>query len=279
MIKNYTKYDLDNVTNFILPLLKEEKYCNPNFYIEQDILEFLNRAVENEERETFLIYNSAILGVFSFIILPIETYIEMTMAYSKDTLAYEEMFHYLQEKYKNYSIFLYFHPKHFYFYPFVKNKNAILYPEQFQMKLYELTDEKHDKKIVAYKDKFSNGYRNIHSTDLYWTAEKVINEMKYKSRPFQVFLAVVNKQVVGYVDIQRMVKEENSYFINDILVLNEYQGQGIGKALLKEAFKKIKPQMFLLSVDEDNKIAQRVYTTLGFKKVERSESVLAEFKL
>jgi GNAT superfamily N-acetyltransferase len=57
--------------------------------------------------------------------------------------------------------------------------------------------------------------------------------------------------------------------IHDIVVLDKYRGQGIGRRLIEEVFRKAEAtdcSKITLEVREDNDTAQTLYSSLGFKE-------------
>ena len=89
-----------------------------------------------------------------------------------------------------------------------------------------------------------------------------------------VFVAVLNGEVVGFVDVD---VEGNVGKIEGIAVKEEYRGLGIGKKLLSAAL------MFLayLGVDrvqlmtmEDNLPARRLYESMGFEAKKKEGKIL-----
>ena len=69
-----------------------------------------------------------------------------------------------------------------------------------------------------YCPKYREGYTAIHSTDVYWTAERVLGAPER----FRVILAVDTGEVVGYIDITTNYDENEPF---DVFV-KESAGQG-----------------------------------------------------
>ncbi len=87
--------------------------------------------------------------------------------------------------------------------------------------------------------------------------------------PYRYFVVSENKRIVGCAEF-KIIRDKNSFFLNIIAVDNEFKGRGIGKVLLnygiayflKRGFTKIQ-----LDVYQDNKVALRLYNSLGYKRL------------
>ncbi|WP_214697075.1 ribosomal protein S18-alanine N-acetyltransferase [Exiguobacterium sp. s160] len=101
-----------------------------------------------------------------------------------------------------------------------------------------------------------------------WTKEAFMNEMLRNEQAIY-FVAVHDKQVVGFVGVWQIVDEGH---ITNIAVLPEFRGQGIGNQLLAElvAFAKSKGLVGLtLEVRVSNVGAQKLYEQFGFMQAGR----------
>jgi [ribosomal protein S18]-alanine N-acetyltransferase len=77
-----------------------------------------------------------------------------------------------------------------------------------------------------------------------------------------------NSKIIGVCEILREWKEARVAFIHSFYICSEYRAQGIGKKLLKGALDILKDENFdqvELTVDAENKVAVRLYESLGFK--------------
>ena len=97
----------------------------------------------------------------------------------------------------------------------------------------------------------------MHSTDCYWTGDKVANALD----TFNVFLAVDDGSVVGYIDMTRN-NEENEPF--DLLVKADRRRLGWGRKLLAKAIEANRPKGMMSIVDVDNAPAIALYRSMGF---------------
>ncbi|MDD3080507.1 MAG: GNAT family N-acetyltransferase [Paludibacter sp.] len=86
----------------------------------------------------------------------------------------------------------------------------------------------------------------------------------------EVMFAITNCKVVGlatcFVNFSTFNVKPYLY-IHDIVVLNEFRGKGIGKALLEKLIEISQERKYCkvtLEVREDNTVAQSLYKNLGF---------------
>jgi ribosomal protein S18 acetylase RimI-like enzyme len=98
------------------------------------------------------------------------------------------------------------------------------------------------------------------------TAENVIHEFKSSEFSSDLYILVLSPlgKPIGFIS---SVLSENQGRIPTIAVKPEFQGRGIGKALLSEALLRLKDQeakQVTLSVDIKNEKAQKLYSKFGF---------------
>lgn len=86
------------------------------------------------------------------------------------------------------------------------------------------------------------------------------------SQPYAVYN---NTTMVGFV-MYWFDKENNKGWIDRVMVAEEYQGNGYGKAILKEVIKRLSNysscKVIRISTHYDNAIALTLYKQLGFKE-------------
>lgn len=154
----------------------------------------------------------------------------------------------------------------------LKVLNARIEVEQKYMKLSKIVKHQYKNQIISYSEAYKNGYLSIHNNDLYWVGNRVIENLN----KFHVFLAIVNNEVVGYIDVTYN-NEENEPF--DLFVKKEYRHQGIGKDLLQKAIETNYPKQMMLYVDMDNNNAINLYHSEGFVDDESMNNITAHLIL
>lgn len=122
--------------------------------------------------------------------------------------------------------------------------------------------------IVPLSEPYREQYVALHSTDGYWTGERIVNAPDV----FNVFLAVEDGSVVGYIDVTRD-NEENEPF--DFLVREDRRRCGWGRKLLAKAIETNRPKGMMLIVDADNAPAIALYRSMGFSFTAEPVSRLA----
>lgn len=83
------------------------------------------------------------------------------------------------------------------------------------------------------------------------------------------YIAKDNNKIVGYLvavfDDDTDEVETDGIFIQNVGVLSEYRGKGIGSKLMETILVANIKNSFTLLVDIDNSVAQELYKKLGFK--------------
>jgi len=91
------------------------------------------------------------------------------------------------------------------------------------------------------------------------------NMMAKRLEQSYLFIAEVEGKIVGFANFSS-VKEEGQIDLLAIYLYAEYQGQGIGSALLNEGIKKVdNAKEIRVNVEKDNHIGMSFYKTKGFE--------------
>lgn len=265
--------EVNSYMDFIQEINSDVCYSHPMLCNEKQMENNLLNAVHKPAHEVLgVFYENKIIGLFVFLVLDDEKYIEMLVGLSKEKIAYEEIMVYLKEHYEGYEVDFVYNPKNQLMQEQLEKKNAFFYTEQLKMVLKDTVPCKNNKQVELYSDIYKEQYVQIHSTDGYWTGEKVLEELDR----FRVFLAIENEIVVGYVDVTYSF-EENEPF--DVFVKEEYRGKGYAKAMLTKAIEMNAPKSMMLLVDIDNVPAIGLYESLGFIRVEKENNITAHVVL
>ncbi len=256
-------HEINSEPDFSEPMLSNEKQMERNL---------LSAPNDPANKVIGVFGNGVMIGLFVFLILEEEQYMEMLVGLSKSEAAYEEILCYLRENYEGYEADFVYNPRNHVLQKKLIDMNASFEKEQQKMILICDTEYKIDKKIVLYNSSYREQYVGMHSKDVYWTAEKVLDALDR----FRVILGVENGEVVGYIDITYKNDENEPY---DIFVKEEHRGKGYEKAMLAKAIELNKPKDMMLLVDADKVSEIAEYESLGFVKSERENSITAHVVL
>ena len=261
----YTDFikEINNNSSFKNPMLSFDEQMNCNLF-----------DVENK-KSTYLFgifEGQIIIGLFVFLILEDEKYIEMLFGLSKEVKAYNEILEFLKEEYKGYKIDFVYNPNNYLLHKKLQNEKAEFEIEQQKMILKNDVIYNGNCHVELYTDKYKEQYIAMHSTDVYWAAEKVIEANDI----FRIILAIENDNVVGYVDVTHKYEENEPY---DVLVKPEFRRKGYGKALLAKAIELNKPKDMMLLVNIDNIGAIKLYESMGFETVADENTITAHLMI
>ncbi len=226
-----------------------------------EITERLTRHIENPDKNRVIgvFAEGCMTGLFSFLVLPDEKYIEMLECLSRDKESYAEAFQYLADSFPGYDADFVFNPQNSVLKELLEEYGAEFDTEQQKMVLEDAVQGIDTTGIEPLSEKYAEEYCAIHTKDVYWTGERVLEAQDR----FRTFLAVNEGKVVGYIDLT-CTYDENEPF--SLLVLEEYRRMGYGRKLLARAVEENKPCGMVLHVDVDNAPAIHLYKSMGFKR-------------
>lgn len=262
-------YSFDEYEGFINELNEHPQYSDPHFSYDKNNL---YRSLKSKDKHVFVVLENGIVkGLFVFIILPDDRYVEMLIGFTKCEEAFTEMLEYMENNYCGYQMDFVFNPHNTAISRPLKLKGAIFEPEQMKMIQGGSVPNVSTNNIEQLSDKWVKQYCDLHSTDTYWTGERIVSALD----KFRVLLVVKDEQVLGYLDVQ------NCYDTNEIYALYikpEVASQGYELALLAKAIELNKPNQMMVVVDVDNKEEVDLYTAAGFTKLEGQNSIYAYIK-
>ena len=104
-----------------------------------------------------------------------------------------------------------------------------------------------------------------------WNEEEQISFYKKEFVIDNCFLIKNNNTNIGWLKI---IETKETIDINQILILPEYQGKGIGKKIINDIIKngKDRNKTICLQVLKCNENAKRLYIKLGFKKYDETKT-------
>ncbi|WP_426348647.1 GNAT family N-acetyltransferase [Alloiococcus sp. CFN-8] len=261
---------LNDYWDFIDEVSGDPNFSDPHYiYNKNNLLDACHRS---DEKVFAVFKENKAIGLFVFLILMNEKYIEMIIGLSKSSIAYSEMLNYLEEEYKEFQMDFVFNPKNYILRQILNEKKARIDTEQIKLNLvkddilYEMNVN-----IQEYTPQYEHKYLVLHTKDTYWTGEKVLKA----TNMFRVLLAIKNDEVIGYLDITYSFDENEPY---DLYVKKEYQWSGYERALLAEAVRLNRPHGMMTLIDVDDVERVELFKSMGFVQMENQNSVYATYK-
>lgn len=258
---------------FAKDINSDSSFCVPSYSSDEELL---SRLLDSPKQSNKLVLGcfegEALLGLFVLLVEEQEQYLEMLMPLSRSAQAYEELWAFLRERFPGWQCDFVFKPNNRPLRGLLEQSSADFDVEQQKMLLTGEPDLSSDSRIQLYSPQFRAGYAAIHSTDVYWTAEKVLAAPER----FRIILAIENNQVVGYIDITHNY-EENEPF--DVFVKENCRRKGYARAMLAKAIELNRPKAMVLTVNVDNAPAIALYESMGFTQVKGQNSITAHLTL
>jgi ribosomal protein S18 acetylase RimI-like enzyme len=252
-----------------------------NFKIEEyssllkndDVDKIVSKALE---RDDYLLLASfmdeKVNGVYIFLVIEDEKYLELLTYASKDIVSYQELMSYLKDRYSGFECYFVTNPRNVLLIDALHQAEAKFFKQQYYMRLNKLIPFRSEIEIVPYEEKYQERYLSIHGNEFYWTGEKVISALDR----FKIYLAIYENEVVGYLDLSF---DKMHTHVADIYVIDAYRNKGLGKALLTRALMDNPNENTILEVDYDNDSALHIYEELGFEIEARRNTITARMKL
>lgn len=216
--------------------------------------------------------NGALTGVFAFLVLEDERYLELLAGLSKSAAAYDELLAHLRSAYPGYQADFVYNPRNRLLQAALEALDAEFEPEQQKLVLRRAVPAAPDTRVVPYRPEFRAQYLALHTGDRYWTGERVLAAPEI----FRVLLAIEDGGVSGYIDLTHNSTENEPY---DLFVREESRRRGLGRALLAAAIRENQPNAMSLLVDIDNGPAIALYESQGFVRAEGENNITAHIRL
>ncbi|OQQ04697.1 GNAT family N-acetyltransferase [Vibrio campbellii] len=94
--------------------------------------------------------------------------------------------------------------------------------------------------------------------------------------PQGLLIAKEEDQIAGYV-LMATSDEQNTHWILSLAVDSQHRGKGIARSLVENAIAKVSSGSIVkLTVDPNNAPAYKLYTSLGFKVLEKEEDYFGD---
>lgn len=258
---------------FIDSFLDDPDYSDPHLSARKEAGEDIEDMVTREDHVCFgVMKDSELTGLFVLLILPEENYLEMLMGITRDPEAVEELLDYLKKEYRGYLADFVFNPRHRLLKEGLAKRGAEFDTEQQKMVYTHVLPACGTDDIELLSPPYEKQYCEMHTKDMYWTAERVIRAPER----FRTFVAVKDGTLIGYLDVDYCF-EENEPF--DLLVKPEYRRKGYGRRLLAKALLENEPKDMMLLVEVDNTPAIALYQSMGFVKKENANMLTVHWRI
>ena len=265
--------EFDSFASFFTELNRDPDYSDPHLLTEEQMQVNLRNSLEKQDDLVLGVFDGErMTGLFVFLVLPEERYLEMIVGLSRSASAYREILEFLFACYPGFQADFVFNPRNNLLRKLLEERNAAFDPVQRRMELDDFKQQQDTTGIVPLTERFLSEYCAMHSEDVYWTGEKVFGAPDR----FRVFLAVEDGKIVGYVDVTHKFDTNEIY---DIRVSEGSRRRGWGRKLMTKALAENRPHGMLLFADADNDPAIRLYQSLGFVFVPEGDTQTAFWKI
>lgn len=271
MIK-YIK-DLTPFLDFISDVNADPDCSEPMLFTEDQMEVNLKKSLNKPNNHVLGVWEDGVFtGLFDFLILEEERYIEMIVGLTRSKEAWEEIFAWLKRGYPGFQADFVFNPHNARLREILDQKGAEYEPEQEKLVLGDDLPVFDTTGIEPLNEKYLDQYLTMHNTDMYWTGDKV---WAAKER-FRTLLAVEDGAVLGYADVTICFAENEVY---DLWVKPEYRRRGWGRKLMARAIALNRPKGMMLLQDVGNYAANGLYRSVGFHIAEGANSVTATWMI
>lgn len=93
---------------------------------------------------------------------------------------------------------------------------------------------------------------------------------RLSSSPF--YVAKIDKQVIGFANFSNK-KADGTVELFAVYLDPDFQGKGIGSALLQVGIEQLQPTQVFINVEAENRIGRQFYNAKGFQVIEKFNEV------
>lgn len=205
-------------------------------------------------------------SAFAFIIDSENRYYEAVWALTEDADAVAEAAHYLKENYPNFAGDWVINPQNTAVITALESLGAENYGTSRGYLMDEPTEPVAVDNIFPLEEKYHAEYAEMHSKDVYWTAERVIG-----SERFATWVALEDGHVAGYIDLFRDPDMSEVY---------DWQAPNIElkTSLMRTAVSHANSPVFIMMDDSEPENAD-ILNRIGFKRTPHRDSVALHLDL
>ena len=259
--------NLETYTGLIDRLAADPRYSDPHYsYDPQN----LYTALTAQDHKVYASSeNSAVTGIFAWVILPEDRYAELIVGFSESADAWEEMLALIERENPGIQMDFVINPRHDVLREILQRRGAAFEKEQKKLRLVRETEAAEDPAVGELQPEYEDQYREVHAKDTYWTAERILEARDI----FRVYTAIEQGRLVGYMDITTGHPENEPYDLWTAPGFEHYR-----KALLAAAIRRNRPSGMMVVIDTDDAAEIALYEETGFEAIARSESVYATYQ-
>lgn len=202
-------------------------------------------------------------GLFAFTVMPNDRYIECMAALSDRSEAFLEVLDCLKARFKGFTSDWVVTPRHEAANSALSASGAEAFSPLFGYILESPKAFPEDERIKPLSEKTAPEYILRHPTDVYWTAQRVI-----ESENFKVFTAFCEEKLAGYIDV-RVGKDMSEPY--DLNVFEGFGGKGLKEALLKAAVTAARSPVFMMTEGESEELS--ALSAAGFSPKPETDNI------
>ena len=255
--------------DFIAELAADPASSDPHFTFDKDNL---YRSTERQDEFAFVVLeNGEPAGLFVWLVLPDDRYIEMIVGLTKKEEAFTAMLLHMENTYPGFQMDFVLNPSNAAISRPLALRGAAFEPEQQKMIHNGSVPGVPTDCVELLSEKWARQYCELHNKETYWTAERIL----VNRDSFRVLLAVAEGRVQGYLDVTSCHDVNEIY---DLFVKPEAAKQGYEAALLAKAVELNRPHQLMVVVDADAEAEIQLYTAAGFSRMEGQNSIAASYR-
>lgn len=261
-------FSFEKYKDFINEISDNPNHKDPHYeYDERNLYDSLKKKNQKVYITTI---GTKITGLYVWLILPDDNYIEMIIGLTKEDDSLEEMLSFIETNHKGYQLDYVINPQNINFVKALNVRNAVFEKEQQWLVYKNKIDKLTEFDVILFSQEYQDQYINRHNKDVYWTAEKIIAA----NDKFRTFLAIEKNTVIGYIDVTYCFEKNEIY---DLWVDESFQGKGYEQALLQAAIDMNMPKKMMVLVDVDNLSETEMFKSVGFEIVPGTKSRYASY--
>ena len=159
--------------DFLASFAHDPEFSDPMLTSEDQRRRNLRAALEHPEHHAVLgtFRGGKQTGLFVFLALREEKYLELLAGLSRDSEAYEAVLSHLAKAYPGWSADFVFNPRNHLLASALRQRNAGFYPEQQKMVFSGAFSPVSTDGIFPFSQEHAAAYFAIHEKDVYWTGE------------------------------------------------------------------------------------------------------------